>query len=157
MDPEKLARIDAACASIEKRVDALAQRRADAGFDEGKHPRAPDGKFGSGGGGGGGKARIHESARNDPSNRYAPMKRKSGEDLNSYMARAVEQRTIRQQAEKAAAGRNPRDLRGGSGSSVNMLPGNGARSGPPGAERRASAGATRTADLKAARMRQNNR
>lgn len=108
MDPAKLARIDALCSNLESRIDALAQRRADAGFDESKHPRAPDGKFGSGGG----TSSTAVAARQHATNRYAPMKRKSGEDINSYMARAAEERDRRAQHEKAAAGRNQRDLRG---------------------------------------------
>ena len=111
MDPDKLARLDAACSKVESRLDAIVKSRADAGFDEGKHPRAPDGKFGTGGGGGG-KARIHESARNHPTNAHAPMKRKGGEDINAYMARAIQERDARKSAANNAASRHPRDLRG---------------------------------------------
>lgn len=58
MDPGKLAKIDAYCDRIETRLDAIAARRADAGFDESKHPRGADGKFGSGGGGGAAPSRA---------------------------------------------------------------------------------------------------
>lgn len=49
LDLAKLARIEAAVAALEGRLDRLTVARADA-WDEAKHPRAADGKFGSGGG-----------------------------------------------------------------------------------------------------------
>ena len=46
--------IVAACDSLAKRMDAYGERKADADFKEGDHPRAKDGKFGSGGSSGSG-------------------------------------------------------------------------------------------------------
>lgn len=54
MDPAKLALIDRKVQAMEVRIDRLCATRgvrADSTWDESKHPRAPDGKFGSGGGG----------------------------------------------------------------------------------------------------------
>jgi len=49
LDLAKLARVEAGVAALESRLDRLARARADA-WDESKHPRSADGKFGSGGG-----------------------------------------------------------------------------------------------------------
>lgn len=51
LSPDVLARIEAGIAALESRLDRIVQARADA-WDESKHPRGPDGKFGSGSGGG---------------------------------------------------------------------------------------------------------
>lgn len=61
MDLAKLARVDEGITKLERRIDAVERARgarADAGWEESKHPRGSDGKFGSGGGGasGGGAA-----------------------------------------------------------------------------------------------------
>ncbi len=102
MDPDKLQRIEAGVTALAQRVERLATQfvnhRHDAGYDESKHPRAGDGKFGSGGGGG----KTHPSARSHPTNTHAPMKRKAGEDINSYMSRAVQERDARKSAASTA-------------------------------------------------------
>lgn len=51
MDAAKVSAVCDAVTSVAKRLDAHLARRADADFKEGDHPRAQDGKFGSGGGG----------------------------------------------------------------------------------------------------------
>jgi hypothetical protein len=52
LDATKMDKIADAISGLNARLDAMIARR-DADFDASKHPRANDGKFGSGGGGGG--------------------------------------------------------------------------------------------------------